>query len=203
MPPPTPDNVSSPPCRFHGTVTLNGANVADGTVVMALIWAYGYTTTTTTVNGTSTYSIIMPKAQGNSYEGQAVTFRVGSDTASQTSTWTMGGNILVNLTASTAGPIPTPTITPIPTLTPTPTPTPSSPGIGEQLASISDSLIIVWGYSGGTWYMYDPADTAGSNLTTLMSGSGYWINVNADCTLIYGSYSYQLFADWNLIGWQG
>jgi len=203
MPPPTPDNVSGPPCRFHGTVTLNGANVADGTVVMALIWAYGYTTTTTTVNGTSTYSIIIPKAQGNSYEGQAVTFRVGSDTASQTSTWTMGGNILVNLTASTAGPIPTPTITPIPTLTPTPTPTPSSPGIGEQLASISDSLIIVWGYSGGTWYMYDPADTAGSNLTTLMSGSGYWINVNADCTLIYGSYSYQLFADWNLIGWQG
>ena len=101
MTPPAPDNVSGPPCRFHGTVTLNGASVADGTVVTLIIAGYGYTTTTATVNGASTYAITIPKATGVSYEGQAVTFRVGSATAIQTSAWTMGGNVLVNLIAST------------------------------------------------------------------------------------------------------
>jgi hypothetical protein len=57
----------------------------------------------------------------------------------------------------------------------------------------------VWGYSNGTWYLYDPADPAGSDLTTLTHGSGYWINVNADCTLIYGGFSKALTAGWNLI----
>jgi hypothetical protein len=99
--PPPADNVSGPPCRFHGTVTLNGANVADGTVVTVIIAGYGYPTNTVTVNGVSTYSVTIPKAQGISYEAQAVTFKVGSATAIQTSAWTMGGNVLVNLIAST------------------------------------------------------------------------------------------------------
>jgi len=99
--PPLPDNVSGPPCRFHGTVTLNGANVADGTVVTVIIAGYGYPTNTVTVGGASTYSITVPKAQGISYEGQAVNFRVGSTAAIQVAAWTMGGNVLVNLIAST------------------------------------------------------------------------------------------------------
>ena len=74
--------------------------------------------------------------------------------------------------------------------------------IGTQLAGISTQLVRVWGYTGGTWYLYDPADLAGSDLTTLTSGAGYWINVNAACTLIYGAYSYTLSAGWNLIGWR-
>jgi len=89
-----------PPCRFHGTVVLNGANVPDGTVVTVIIEGYGYPAGTTTVGGSSTYSIMIPKATGVSYEGKAVTFRVGSATAIQTSAWTMGGNVQVNLTAS-------------------------------------------------------------------------------------------------------
>ena len=95
--PPPDDNVSGPPCRFHGTVTLNGASVADGTVITLIIAGYGYTTTTTG----STYSKTIPKPQGVNYEGQAVTFKVGSATAIQTSAWTMGGNVLTNLIAST------------------------------------------------------------------------------------------------------
>jgi hypothetical protein len=71
----------------------------------------------------------------------------------------------------------------------------------SQTASISSQLVRVWGYSGGTWYMYDPADAAGSNLTTLTSGNGYWINVSADCTLVYGGFHKALSAGWNLIGW--
>ena len=74
--------------------------------------------------------------------------------------------------------------------------------VQSQTASISSQLVRIWGYSGGTWSMYDPADAAGSNLTTLVSGNGYWVNVNAACTLIYGGYSYPLSTGWNLIGWR-
>jgi len=101
MPPPTPDNVSGPPCLFHGTVTLNGAAAPSGTVITVIIEGYGYTTTVQTAAGSSTYSIKIPKAQGVTYEGKAVTFRVGSATAIQTSAWAKGDNVPVNLTAST------------------------------------------------------------------------------------------------------
>jgi hypothetical protein len=74
--------------------------------------------------------------------------------------------------------------------------------VQSQTAGISSYLVRVWGYSGGTWYMYDPADAAGSTLTSMTAGSGYWINVSQACTLIYGGYSYALSAGWNLIGWR-
>jgi hypothetical protein len=74
--------------------------------------------------------------------------------------------------------------------------------VQTQTASISSQLVRVWGYSGGTWSMYDPTDAAGSNLTTLKAGNGYWVNVNAACTLISGGYSYALSTGWNLIGWR-
>jgi len=76
------------------------------------------------------------------------------------------------------------------------------PTVASALATISTKLVRIWGYSGGTWYMYDPTDAAGSNLTSLTSGMGYWINVTEACTLIYGGYSYALSAGWNLIGWR-
>jgi Na+/serine symporter len=66
-----------------------------------IIEGYGYTTTVQTAAGSSTYSITIPKAQGVTYEGKAVTFRVGSAAAIQTSAWAMGDNVLVNLIAST------------------------------------------------------------------------------------------------------
>jgi len=74
--------------------------------------------------------------------------------------------------------------------------------VQSQTASISSQLVRVWGYSDGTWSMSDPTDAAGSNLTTLKAGNGYWVNVNAACTLIYGGYSYALSTGWNLIGWR-
>ncbi len=102
MPEPTPDNVSGPPCRFHGTVTLNGAPAPSGTVITVIIEGYGYPTTVVMSGGSSTYSRTIPQAQGiASYAGKAVSFRVGSVAAVQVSAWTMGGNELVNLSAST------------------------------------------------------------------------------------------------------
>jgi hypothetical protein len=74
------------------------------------------------------------------------------------------------------------------------------PTTKNQVASISSQLVRIWGYSGGTWYMYDPTDAAGSNLATLTSGNGYWINVNAACTLVEGGFSKALSVGWNLMG---
>jgi hypothetical protein len=79
---------------------------------------------------------------------------------------------------------------------------PAPVSVGIQLAGISSQLVRVWGYTNGTWYLYDPADLAGSDLTTLVPGAGYWINANAACTLIYNIYSYSLNAGWNLVGWR-
>jgi len=77
-----------------------------------------------------------------------------------------------------------------------------TPTVKSIVTPIASQLVRVWGYSGGTWYMYDPADAAGSNLLTLTPGAGYWFNVNAACTLVYGGYSYPLSVGWNLIGWR-
>ena len=80
-------------------LNLKVRSAADN--LTAIIEGYGYTTTVQTAAGSSTYSITVPKATGVSYEGKAVTFRVGSATAIQTSAWAMGDNVLVNLIAST------------------------------------------------------------------------------------------------------
>ena len=77
-----------------------------------------------------------------------------------------------------------------------------APTVKAIVTPIATQLVRIWGYSGGAWSMYDPADAAGSNLSTLTSGAGYWINVNAACTLVYGGYSYALSSGWNLIGWR-
>jgi hypothetical protein len=96
-----------PPCAFHGTVQVSGANVADGTVITATIGNDTYTATTTTAAGASTYRIVIAQPEGKSYGGLPVTFKIGSDTAGQTGTWQMGGNVPLPLTKGT--PVITPT----------------------------------------------------------------------------------------------
>jgi len=102
MTPPPADNVSGPPCYFSGTVTLNGAAASSGTVITVIIEGYGYPTTVVTSGGSSTYSIKIPFAQGVSYAGKAVTFRVGSAAAIQVVAWEKGGNVIANLTATSS-----------------------------------------------------------------------------------------------------
>src|SRR4030042_6828444 len=82
-----------PPCRFHGTAQVDGANVADGTVITATIDGDAYTATTTA----SSYAVTIAQPDGKNYDGKTVTFKIGVDSASQTGTWTIGGNVAVNL----------------------------------------------------------------------------------------------------------
>jgi hypothetical protein len=92
----------TPICRFTGTVTLDGANVPDGTVITAIIGDDEYSTTTPTGYGPSTYSIAVQPPTGTNYpDGTSVFFRIDSYPAQQTRTLQNGENMRCDLTAST------------------------------------------------------------------------------------------------------
>jgi len=77
-----------------------------------------------------------------------------------------------------------------------------NPLIGEGLASIAGQIqiVYVWRPVTQSWDMYWPA--AGINdIGTLQAGTAYWIRVESDCTLEYGTRSYELLAGWNNIAW--
>jgi hypothetical protein len=87
-------------------VKLNDVIVPNGTQIRAIIEGYVYQTTTVSTAppagyGPSSFSVIIPKPEGKSYDGKTVTFLIGNYLAAQTATWTVGGNIAVNLTATT------------------------------------------------------------------------------------------------------
>ncbi len=97
------------PCRFHGTVQVEGADVADGTPITATIAGDTYTTVTATTasDGPSSYAIkITPPVDTRYDEGTTVTFMIGSASAGQTSTFEAGDNKALDLTIGEApGPV--------------------------------------------------------------------------------------------------
>ena len=98
------DTPPEPPCRFYGTVTVDGAGVADGTVITAMIGG-DQLTAATPAEGYSTSTYAIKIGVDTEYtEGATVTFMIGDRAAAQTGTWAKGGNIEVNLTAGQAGP---------------------------------------------------------------------------------------------------
>jgi hypothetical protein len=116
------------PCRFHGTVQLDGSPAPDSTAVAALIRGNEVASAVTiSANGTSSYSLTIGQPDGVSYtDGMTVEFSINGYKAQQIGAWRTGGNLELNLTASTPptptptpSPSPTPTATPVPTLTPT------------------------------------------------------------------------------------
>lgn len=98
------DTPPEPPCRFYGTVIVDGAAVADGTVITAMIEGDPLTTATPAEGySTSTYAIKVGVDKEYT-DGATVTFMIGDRAAAQTGTWTKGANVEVNLTAGQAGP---------------------------------------------------------------------------------------------------
>ncbi|MGB2856845.1 MAG: hypothetical protein WBC61_09425, partial [Dehalococcoidia bacterium] len=109
---------AQPPCRFYGTVQLDGYDVPDGTVITAIIEGVPYSTTTPeAAYGSSTYVLKIEPSAGAFYNyGTQIYFKIDDHVAKETATWESGSNIELNLTASTAPPpTPTPSPTPIPT----------------------------------------------------------------------------------------
>ena len=101
-------------CTFAGTVTLNGAEVVDNTVVKAIIGDDEYMTTTPTGYGDSTYSITIQPTDGHHYpDGTEVSFTIDGYFADQTGVIQAGEVIRLDLSASKSGerqPTPTPDI---------------------------------------------------------------------------------------------
>jgi len=81
----------------------------------------------------------------------------------------------------------------------------TSPTVASGFNSIAGKYSIVWTFDAATqsWKLYDTAAGATSTLTNLTRGQGFWVQVSADCTIVYGGNSYPLKAGWNLIGWLG
>jgi hypothetical protein len=92
------------PCRFHGTVQVNGVNVADDTEIQALIDGNVVATTVTpAVYGPSSYALLIEQPEGVDYSGKAVTFTIAGTLADQSGNWTIGGNVPLNLTIGQGG----------------------------------------------------------------------------------------------------
>lgn len=91
------------PCRFYGTVTVNGAQVADDTLITAMIGGVAVGNATTPyLAGPSTYSVLIEQPEGADYDGATVTFQIGGLTATQTGTWEAGKNEELNLSVGEA-----------------------------------------------------------------------------------------------------
>jgi hypothetical protein len=178
---------------------LNSAADATFSIPGALLTldkAQGTVGTAVTVSGTgfAAYTAITIKIGNYQFLSQALSDSFGKFTYTLTVPGIAAGSAAVSATDGTFGPPATGTVASAYFVI-------SAAGatVQAQTASISSQLVRIWGYSNGTWSMYDPADAAGSTLTTMASGSGYWVNVNAACTLVYGGYNKALSAGWNLI----
>jgi hypothetical protein len=91
------------PSRFHGTVTVNGNPVDDGTVITATVGGDTYTTTTPSVYGASTFMLEIQPAMQYA-DDTLVTFMIGDQAADQTASWLKGSNQEVDLSVGEAGP---------------------------------------------------------------------------------------------------
>ena len=75
-----------------------------------------------------------------------------------------------------------------------------SPDVG--FASIADDLVIVllWQPATQSWDLYFPL-TGDDTIGTLEAGRAYFIYVESDCTLVYGTRVIELYAGWNNPAW--
>jgi hypothetical protein len=109
------------PSSFYGTVKVNGENVADGTLIQALIggqvFAEGYAQP---YQGDSVYALDVrgddsaTTTLDGGREGDEIRFKIGGVLADQTATWHSGTNVKLSLTSTSSKPVSTPRATPTP-----------------------------------------------------------------------------------------
>jgi hypothetical protein len=130
----------TPPARFAGSVTVDGAPVPPGTVITAQIGAASCGTTSTfTEAGSARYVLdspaLEPSANPNcGTDGATVVFFIGALRANETGTWRNFDINIVNLTATTPR-------SPTPGGSPVATPRPPTTG---NLGSDTGSSDVNW-----------------------------------------------------------
>jgi hypothetical protein len=84
-----------------GTVILDGAAVADGTVITAVIDGDEYSTTTPTIYGPSRYYLTVQPSNGGYYrDGTKIIFEVDGHAVEQEGVFVAGSTIALDLTAA-------------------------------------------------------------------------------------------------------
>lgn len=97
----------SPPNRFFGSVTLDGAPAPGGTTVTASIGGVECGSAAVAVGETYAYVLDVVSdgdVSGCGSAGATVSFSVGGNPADQTATWTSGDFTPLDLTATSAAP---------------------------------------------------------------------------------------------------
>ncbi len=81
---------------------------------------------------------------------------------------------------------------------------PGEDAISTILTPVSAKVLSVWSYSSG-WKVYDPDYPDFSELTTMETGKGYWINLTSSANLSVSGdpagASVNLVTGWNLVGY--
>jgi hypothetical protein len=143
--------IPSMPSSFYGTVKVNGANVADGTLIQALaggqVYSEGFSQT---YQGNSVYALDVrgddsdTAIQDGGREGDTLQFKIGGVLADQTAVWHTATNVNLNLTASSSGSVATPqaTSTPVPTQTAIILIQPTSVPTKKGQASLTPAILI-------------------------------------------------------------
>lgn len=122
-------------CTFSGIVTLNNAEVADDSLVTAIIAGDEYTTYTPTDYGYSTYSLTISAPEGRDYpDGTEVTFKVNGYAADQTGIFQAGADLMLDLKASASG---------VPQYTPVPVDTSSAAFLRTRLLVFAGFAVLV------------------------------------------------------------
>jgi hypothetical protein len=141
----------NPPSRFAGSVTVDGAPVASGTVITAQIGSSSCGATSTFTSGAEARYVLDvpaldPGATPNcGTDGATVVFYIGALKANETGSWKNFDLSTLNLTATTPkSPSPTAT-TPGGGGTAVPTPKPPTTGQGTVDSGSNGSLFLVLG----------------------------------------------------------
>lgn len=130
----------TPPSRFAGSVTLDGAPVAPGTVITAVIGSASCGATSTYTSGAEAwYNLDVPALDPGASpncgtDGASVTFFVGAIKAKEVGSWKNYELSVLNLTAETPKPSPSPSAP-----GGTPVATPKAPATGNGAIAASDS----------------------------------------------------------------
>jgi len=82
---------------------------------------------------------------------------------------------------------------------------PADTAIATVLESINGKYISVWAYQDGSWKIYDPLHPGFTDLTTMSSGLGYWVNMKEPGSITFSGSdppnSINLNTGWNLVGY--
>ena len=189
------------------TVTITGVSYS----AFAIMSQAFLDATTTVVEGVSTTtgtSVLPASTQVGADGGFSFTLVVPAAT-------TVGGHTALvtaaGLTSSTSFvvvkeadvPIPTPTPTSPPLPTPTPGP-PQSTSPATGIEPLGDRLVRIWSFGNADgWTFHDPRPkyTEFVNLTHLIPGRPYWIEMQSDQQVALNGRERKLRQGWNLITW--